>query len=766
MPRRGIFAEDHPAQNDERLVMAQESILLDKEAQRLYRQFQGLDFREETSLGLALSEEEKKLNACRGLLGQLVHLLSVCFESPPSMRDPGGPENFLDEFLTILSGLAEIPGHDGKILIRFRGLRTGTQASEKIDYVILFGNIVFDMASAAMLQDLEGFSKDFQSRLTRNFEIFSQQGINNLFLKIPEQSPQVSKALAVTLQTLSLASQTLSTSTSNVAEKIRSGTSLPLIHDERDQPDLNLTLLARVNNIKPDTMKAFVQKVDAWIHRPDYRASEEQFSSIYNAILGIKTLRNKLVPPPIEVNNIKWLMVDTEYEAVSKPKTEVARVVTNSYGHTPQEMARVMVSVYGDDYQQIDSQNLGERLRLASNLLTSIEGTDAGQPVMDEVLENVEKRLDQASDAAYDSLEIHEDVIKARDGETETTIGRIHSKLKGMVGFFKARSAIKRKMKNLAERGISFDEHDYKVIAKDFDVSVDEAKKLIETFKSCFNEQGAFLRQAFARNVPVFARFRKKVLEFLWHYLKQMSQREDRIALLNSLQILIPRLNQPQRILRTLLTDFANDPASIAVSDRSALVLATLLVSNYNKELRKDIEITPEEVLSITRDIDTRLAMGASRLLDGNQEKFFKKVRTIHRKLTEFLDCGEPQDDPVTLRDLFLLERELFILLSIVGGNAARTLLKSAARVYGDPRAEIYFLDESERALPSLLQLLKIIGRGLGRAGDKKDSHLLDSIRLREKEFIETVGSKKHQEHVRRAMECVKISAQQLVARK
>jgi hypothetical protein len=456
-------------------------------------------------------------------------------------------------------------------------------------------------------------------------------------------------------------------------------------------------------------------------------------------------------------------MVDNEYEAVSKEKTEVARIVSGEFGDSPIETARIMGSVYGDDYQQIDSQNLGERLKLASNLLTSIEETRAGKPVMEEVLENVEKRLDQASDEAYDSLEIDGGVIKARDGKEETTIGKIHSKLKGMVGFFKARSAIKKKMKNLAERGISFNEQEYRVIAKDFGISANEAKKLIETFKNCFDEDGVFLREAFARNIPEFAQYKKRILEFLWHYLKQMSRREDRIALLNSLQILIPRLNQPQRILRALLADFSLDPAAIAVSDQSALVLLTLLVSNYNKE-RTDIEITPEEVLRISKGLNARIIAGAQKLLDRNQERFFKKVRTIHRKLTELLDVGPPQGAQMSLRDIFLLEREVYVFFSMVGGKTARAMLRGAARVYGNPTGEIYLLDESERFMPYLLQLLKIVSRGLGRVGQRKDLSLLDEIRSRHKEFLEMMGEKKNEEHVRRAMEVVKESMQKVVS--
>lgn len=734
---------------------------LDESAELLFRQIGGVDFGKETSLGKALSEEEKKLNAWRGHLGELVHLLGRCLEDVQLLQDVKAGKEFLNDVLGVLRELDGVPGHDGKVLIRYRGLKTGTEASEKTDYVVLFGNMIFDMATAtAMVKNLEDFSTDFQTRLTNGFQAFAKHGINSFYVQIPDGSPATTKAIWIALVILSRWGQALSTASGKAGVKAP----LALIHDEADQPDLNLTLLAKVNRVKPEAMKALVQKVDAWMQKSDQESGEEQFSSAYNAILGNKKLREKLTPPPIEVNNIKWLMVDNEYETVSKRKTEVARLVIGKYGSSPQETALVMGSVYGDDFEKVDSQNLGERLQLASNLLTSIEETDASKPVMEEVLDNVEKRLDQVSDDTYENIEVDGGVIKAKDGKTETTIGRIHSTLKGMVSFFKARSAIKKKMQNLAERGISFDENDFKVIAKDFDISTSEAKKLIETFQNCFDDQGTFLREAFARKVSQFAKYRKKIFEFLWHYLKQMARREDRIALFSSLQTLVPHLKQPQNVLKVLLSDFSKSPDSVAVSDRSALVLTTLLISNYNKEPGKDVEITPEEVMGHTKGLDAKLIAGVCKVIDGNQERFFKKFRTIHRKLNELLVRSHHESETMSLREILSLEREVYIFLSLIGGNTARVLIRSAAGVYGDTKSGVYHFHESERVLPSLLQLLKISSRALGKVGERRDLSLLEEIRDREGEFYEAIADTGHQEHLKRAMECVRESMKSIAS--
>ncbi|MBW2173774.1 MAG: hypothetical protein JRF64_03880, partial [Deltaproteobacteria bacterium] len=295
--------------------MEETAFTLDESAEMLFQQIDGVDFGKDTTLGKALSEEEKRLHVCRGYLGELVHLLGTCLNDVQLVKDAEEGKKFLSKFLGLLSKIGRMPDHDGKILIRFRGLKTGSESSERVDYVVLLGNMVFDMATAAsMVKNLEDFSTDFETRLTNGFQVFSEHGINSLFLQIPDESPATMKALWMALVILSQWGQALSADSSVADEENGSEASFSMIPDEQDQPDLNLTILAKINRMKPETMKALIQKVETWMARPDQEAAVEQFSNVYNAILGNKALQKKLVPPPMEVKNIKWLMVDDEYE--------------------------------------------------------------------------------------------------------------------------------------------------------------------------------------------------------------------------------------------------------------------------------------------------------------------------------------------------------------------------------------------------------------------------------------------------------------------
>ena len=99
----------------------------------------------------------------------------------------------------------------------------------------------------------------------------------------------------------------------------------------------------------------------------------------------------------------------------------------------------------------------------------------------------------------------------------------------------------KKKMKDIVHRVVDFDDQDFETLAKDFDVSVKEAEELIELLKSCFDESGNFRKGTFGAIIPEFARFERRIFEFLWHYLKETLHQNDRSAFLNSLQLLVDR---------------------------------------------------------------------------------------------------------------------------------------------------------------------------------------------------------------------------------
>jgi hypothetical protein len=78
----------------------------------------------------------------------------------------------------------------------------------------------------------------------------------------------------------------------------------------------------------------------------DKSSLKDRYMNIYNTIFSMKKLKGKLVRPPIEVNNVIWLISDHEKEIISQGKSEVARFTIEGVGGFPQMAAKVLKSVY------------------------------------------------------------------------------------------------------------------------------------------------------------------------------------------------------------------------------------------------------------------------------------------------------------------------------------------------------------------------------------------------------------------------------------
>ena len=326
-----------------------------------------------------------------------------------------------------------------------------------------------------------------------------------------------------------------------------------------------------------------------------------------------------------------------------------------------------------------------------------------------------------------------------------------NDKLLELVTFFKSRSGTKKKIKEMLRRPVEFDESDFEVIARDFKVTPKRASDLLRLLESCFTKEGRFIRASFEKNIPAFSSYELKVFEFLWQYLKDINQREDRVAFLNSLQLLIAKMKQPINALEILLEDTVKAPEQVGFSERNAFILSNILLRRYNKELTNDVELTPEEVLLVRDGLDRNVAEVARNYVEKNQEKVFQKVRSIHRELKIAL---EPPDKatPMPIKYLATLEREAYIFLSLVAGTSAHTIVKSAVKEYGNPDSEIYHLKKSPQSYKVNLQILQVAIRGLIRFGDEDDRSILKFIRNNESGFLSFNKDPRSQEMVKRVM--------------
>ncbi len=735
------------------LLVAFSDTNLDNNAQELYRQFGGID-KEYSDLKIAkthkaLSDEEAKTDQQRLLMAELAHLLSSYLADNRFLEGVKTQKNSVAELLKTLETLSVFPGHNGGVLIRYRGFPTGTGISADTDYVVEIGTLSLDAVTAAAMLNRMGLKiSHLSGRLNKSFKIFSEHGISTLYLKLPKTkfSAEESESLHNSLRIICQYNQALKKNTNITFEKNSKKTILPIAKDEKGHPDINLTLLAGINALNTRMMTDMVQKVGNFLKQNE----SLPFVSVYDAVFSFKSLREKLLKPLIEINNIRWLSLDRNHTVISKEKAKLSRMVSEHFKSSPQNTAQVMQTVYGHDYQQISSENFGERLKIATNLLETVNAGE--KDIEKEILSNIGENFGDVRDEVFEDVIIQKNILKVRSGEKETVVGKIHSRLQGLINFYKGRAEANRKMKNIAHRSINFNDRDYENIAEDFDVSVESAKELISLLKSCFNAEGRFLRSVFERHIPEFARYEDKVFKFLWHYLKETPNRNDRVAFLNSLQLLIGRMKKPDHALEMLLTDIFKTPSEALFSDRNAFILCNMLIRMYNKEMNVDTELTPEEVLLVRRGLNLALIKDVAARFEADREYLFEKIRAIYSGLINALEGNR---DKMSVRFLLYLEREIHIFLAMIGGNSARAILRSAVKRYGNPDSEIYILPESRIYSEMFMQHLTVAIRGLERVGDAQDMRLIEEIRKNLKRFSLISRQPRYVSKLNRMTECL-----------
>jgi hypothetical protein len=374
--------------------------------------------------------------------------------------------------------LAGLSGHLGCAFIRYRGAPADPNFPEKYDYELVVGNTVVDSLMAPRVARRNGKeAAKLPDQLLDAFTVFADYGVNNVYIEIPDDITTHLPAIRINLKILSGFRQSRQTGADVSVEIDGRQMTVPVINDESMFPDPNLTLLAGLNRLKVRSMEALVEKVDHWLRKKsDPKSNSNKYTAVYNAALAFPKIRAQLKKPLVEMNNVKWLISDGKDENVTLEKAFVARLALDTAGTTPQKVAKMIKSIYGDDYAKINNASLGERLNLSSDLLTAAETHREKANVRKELLGNLSQRLDQVKDHVIDEVEVRQD---GHDGDMADGSGKkVHHQVYQMVNFYKGRSTTRKKMVGMVHRPIAFKPRDYEILAKDFRISHDDAVAL------------------------------------------------------------------------------------------------------------------------------------------------------------------------------------------------------------------------------------------------------------------------------------------------
>lgn len=723
---------------------ANKGVVLDPEAQRLFEQLGGLEaYRKQRSgpgpgsrqLAHGLMEVQQRQDAVRMLMVQALWLVSryLADERFAAVDDP--ESRVFGKLADVMAKAGQTPGHLGCMLVRFRGAPTDPDLPEKYDYELVMGHTIVDSRIVSQMARRNGGRwTRLPDRLLDICTVLADYGVNNIYLRVPATPGVDLTDVQMCLKILSGFRIARHTGTPILVHSSARRHTVALINDENLFPDPNLTMLAGLNRLSVHAMETLVDKVDRWLRQQEATSTVDRYAGAYNAALELRQVRERVHRPPVELNNVKWLIAGTGEQSVSVEKVRVAKLAMDLSGASPQQVAKMIHSVYGDDYGRINKLLLGERLHLSSNLLHAADRRPRERHLTRELLGNLRLRLDQVKDTIMDDIHVVEETEHTRQEGRASHPDAVHRQVFRMVSFYKGRSATRKKMTGMVHQPIRFDARDYDILAEDFGITAADAEDLVRKLKGCFGVDGRFVKSAFVDAVDLFRRYEQKIFHFLWHHMKDVVLPQDRTAFLNALQGLTNQMNQPKNALKILLEDFYGEPANLQYSDNKAVMLANLII--HRDKSMTDYDVTPEDIVLSRHSIDATIAQYAAWRIEKAQEAFSDKVQTIHKKLLEALHRGQTGDLQMPAAILLNLERELFIFLSLVPCNTGKAILRSAADEYGDPAAAIYHQKESDNCMGALLQNLRVAVRGLGCTGGMGDVPALERIKTNEETFM------------------------------
>lgn len=725
---------------------------LDQSAQVLYKQLEGIDdtFRvaSQSSLIDLLNQQTKLLDYYRILLADAIYLFAGILKSSYSAAPSQEIDQKIQAFLAALKKIAEFPEFNRKIYCRLRGQQfTSNQSgSETYDYELSFNNILLDCQMAQIIEErVKTQGKGLYIKLMDAFQSLSVINIFNFSIDTGAGGEEDYRKIETSLRLLIKFYENPS----------REGF---VVLDEYGQSNINLTLLAAMNNVKPIALQNLVDKNKPLILGPIPDKGLELFATVYDAICASVNRRKDLKKIPIEFNNAQLLMDNLH----SDPKRatvvfQILRLVLAKYGSSPRMASEVINSINSAGYINMRPEVMGSRLTKASDFLQLAEQTDNRENLQSEALSNIEKGLDHLPDEMYNNMSVKGSEASTFNFDGQETKFLLHEKILDFLSFFIRRSSIKKKVQDIANKNVWFDDDDYAVIAKDFTISKEDAVSLISLLRDCFDFNGNFRRSFFEKNIQGFVRSGSKVFEFLWYYLKELPLRNDRVAFLNALQILVAQLEQPKLALNILLSDiFDRSAKNVKFSDRNAFILATALLCSSKSSGRTHIELTPEDVLQTKDDLNLDTISVVLEFFEQNHDNIIQKFRMITELLLKSSAKENFAENEMQPRFLLYLIREMVIFFSLIGGKSAHAIIRGVVLEFGDPFSAYYREMKNKENLRHSLQLLQIAARSLRRFSDLQDMNLLWEIVSNEDAFVKLYDEPDPLNHVQRVMEKIR----------
>ena len=263
------------------------------------------------------------------------------------------------------------------------------------------------------------------------------------------------------------------------------------------------------------------------------------------------------------------------------------------------------------------------------------------------------------------------------------------------------------------------DEEHCEDISTSFHTQLEESNLIVETLYRCFNDKGDFEPESFLNQTDSLKSHHERVFHLLLRYLKEAENRKSRVSLVNSIPVFYDQINSARSIVRILLAEFCNQARSIHYADRNMLMLGTQLLRHYRKEDGMQIETTPEEVLLVREGLRGDTVELARETLAELNRQIRDKLSVINRTLISSLSQPYPTNsNSFSLRFIIALLREFNILMALIGGPQAKTIMREQAFFLSNPKSNIYKNPSNKQHHDIILGLLRINIKGYLRLLD------------------------------------------------
>ena len=321
---------------------------------------------------------------------------------------------------------------------------------------------------------------------------------------------------------------------------------IPLIRDQRGEPDPNLTIMAGLNGLTTVNAQSLIKQAETYGQMHAVLEGERGSAALslnnYNQIFQVRSLRAQIIRPPVELNNLEAL------EIMDRGKP-AKRIASSRIGSTPESSAMelfesdevnggmmpiVMPSpslkqtldidreffaawididdpqhqgalnaVLTDSYAQLGAFDIGRRLAAVSGLVYAMDRTCQDPLVIDRLLFALQDRLMQASDSVLGNIHVQNQGLKLFSRGRAVIAGLMHARLMDLVVLVKDKVVTRHKTNIVRKLGFDFKKVDMIVVTRGFDLPANIANQMMDLLKSCFYAGGGFNREVFESHIDV-----------------------------------------------------------------------------------------------------------------------------------------------------------------------------------------------------------------------------------------------------------------------